>query len=104
MGSEPVGSPTYPIDVLAAFCGDRKTFILSVINATEEAQEFTPQISGVKLRGTCKLSQLVAPSANSDNEVGREPIVKIVESSVGALPDNVQLPAVSVSIYQYEIS
>jgi len=103
MGSEPVGSPTYPIDVLAAFSGDRKTFILSVINATEEAQEFTPQISGVKLRGTGKLSQFVAPSATANNEVGKEPVVTIAESSVGALPDKVQLPPVSVSIYQYEI-
>jgi alpha-N-arabinofuranosidase len=104
MGSEPVGSPTYPIDVLAAFSGDRKIFILSVINATEEAQEFTPQISGVKLHGTGKLSQLVAPSATSNNEVGKEPVVKIAESSVGALPEKVQLPPVSVSIYQYEIA
>jgi alpha-N-arabinofuranosidase len=104
MGSEPVGSPTYPIDVLAAFSGDRKTFILSVINATEEAQEFTPQISGVKLRGTGKLSQLVAPSATANNEVGKEPVVKIAESSVGTLPDKVQLPPVSVSIYQFEIA
>ena len=37
-------------DFLAALSGDPKTFILSVINATEEAQELAPQINGVKLR------------------------------------------------------
>jgi alpha-N-arabinofuranosidase len=104
MGSEPVGSPTYPIDVLAALSSDKKTFILSVINATEEAQEFTPQISGVKLRGSGKLSQIVAPSATSNNEVGKEAVVKIADSQVGALPGKVQLPPVSVSIYRYEIA
>jgi alpha-N-arabinofuranosidase len=104
MGSEPTGSPTYPIDVLAALSGDRKTFILSVVNATEEAQQFMPQISGVRLRGAGRLSQVVAPSATVNNEVGKKPAVKIVDSSVAALSDKVQLPPVSVSIYQYEIA
>jgi alpha-N-arabinofuranosidase len=104
MGSEPVGSATYPIDVLAALSGDRKIFILSAINATEEAQEFTPQLNGVKLRGSGRLSQIVAPSAISNNEVGKEPVVKIAESTVGALAEKVQLPPVSVSIYQFEIA
>jgi alpha-N-arabinofuranosidase len=104
MGAEPTGSPTYPIDVLAALSGDRKTFILSVINATEVAQEFTPQINGVKLRSAGKLSQIVAPSAAANNEVGKEAVVKIAETAVGALADKVQLPPVSVSIYRYEIA
>jgi alpha-L-arabinofuranosidase len=104
MGSEPVGSATYPIDVLAALSGDRKTFILSVINATEEPQEFTPQINGVKLRSAGRLSQLAAPSATSNNEVGKEPVVKIAETAVGALPAMVQLPPVSVSIYRFDIA
>jgi alpha-L-arabinofuranosidase len=104
MGSEPSGPPTYPIDVLAALSGDKKTFILSIINATEEAQEFTPQISGVKLRGAGKLSQIVAPGVTSNNEAGKEPVVKIADTSVGALPEKVQLQPVSVSIYQYEIA
>lgn len=104
MGSEPTGSPTYPIDILAALSGDRKTFILSVVNATEETQEFSSQVSGVKLREAGKLSQIVAPGATTNNEVGKEPVVKIVDTSVGALPDKVQLPPVSVSVYQYEIA
>ncbi len=74
-----------------------------MINASEEAQEFTSQISGVKLRNAGKLSQIVAPSATSNNEVGKEPVVKIAETSVGPLPDKVQLSPVSVSIYQFEI-
>ncbi|HET7347639.1 MAG TPA: hypothetical protein VFJ10_09930, partial [Acidobacteriaceae bacterium] len=34
-GPTPTGSPTYPLDVLAAFSGDRKRFLLSVVNPTE---------------------------------------------------------------------
>ncbi len=62
IGTKPTGSPTYPLDVLAAFSADRKKFMLSVVNPTIQAQEFTPQINGVKLGGTGKLSLLAAPA------------------------------------------
>ena len=58
----PIGSPTYPLDVVAALSGDRKRLILSVVNPTETAQEFSPRIAGVKLRGPGKLWQIAAPS------------------------------------------
>ena len=35
-GTKPTGSPTYPLDVLAAFSSDRKKFLISVVNPTEE--------------------------------------------------------------------
>ena len=103
IGTKPTGSPTYPLDVLAAFSGDRKKFMLSVVNPTVEKQEFTPQISGVKLRGTGKLSQLAAPSVDADNEPGKEPIIKIVESSQTELPARVQVPPISVSVYEFDV-
>jgi alpha-L-arabinofuranosidase len=51
-----------------------------------------------------RLSQTIAPSAASNNEVGKEPVIKIANSSISALPDKVQLPPVSVNIYQYQIA
>lgn len=103
IGTKPTGSPTYPLDVLAAFSGDRKKFILSVVNPTIENQEFAPQIGGVKLRGAGKLSQLSAPSVDADNEPGKEPVIKIVESSQTALPGKVQVPPISVSVYEFDV-
>lgn len=103
IGTRPTGSPTYPLDILAAFSGDRKKFMLSVVNPTIEKQEFTPQISGVKLRGTGKLSQLAAPSVDADNEPGKEPIIKIVESAQAELPARVQVPPISVSVYEFDV-
>ena len=32
----PIGSPTYPLDMVAALSGDRKRLILSVVNPTED--------------------------------------------------------------------
>jgi alpha-N-arabinofuranosidase len=102
-GTKPTGSPTYPLDVVAAFSADRKKFILSVANPTVDGQVFAPQISGVKLRGPGKLWVLAAPSVYADNEPGKEPVVKIIESSQTALPGKVQVPPISVSVYEFDV-
>lgn len=103
IGTTPTGSPTYPLDVAAAFSKDGKKFILSVANPTVDGQTFAAQINGAKLRGPGKLSQIAAPSIQADNEFGKEPMVKIVESSVTGLPSKVQVPPISVSIYEFEV-
>ncbi len=103
-GTKPTGSPTYPLDVLAAFSSDRKKFLISVVNPTEEGHSLTPKISGVKLSGQGKLYQIAPPSVSSTNEVGKEPAVKIVETAQDGLPETVQVPPVSVSLYEFDIA
>jgi len=103
-GPKPTGSPTYPLDVVAAFSSDRKKLILSVVNPTEEGQSFAPKISGVKLRGQGKLHQIAPPALNSANEAGKEPVVKIVESAQNELPETVLVPPVSVNVYEFDIA
>lgn len=103
MGPSPTGSPTYPLDVVAALSGDRSKLILSIVNPTEDSQEFTPRITGVRLRGPGKLSQIAAPSLNAANEAGKEPAVSIVETPQASLPAKVRLPPISVSIYELDI-
>lgn len=103
-GPTPTGSPTSPLDVLAAYSSDRRKFMLSVVNPTEESQSFTPQISGVSLRPRHTLYRIAAPSVNAINEAGREPVVKIVESAQGGLPAAVEVPPVSVSLYEFEVA
>ncbi|HEY7838835.1 MAG TPA: hypothetical protein VIC54_09565 [Terriglobales bacterium] len=103
-GPTPTGSPTYPLDVLAAFSSDRKKFMLSVVNPTEEGQSFRPKISGVTLRPRHSLFQMAAPSVNSFNQAGKAPVVAIVESAQSALPAVVQVPPVSVSVFEFEVA
>ncbi len=103
IGTKPTGSPTYPLDVLAAFSSDKKNFLLSVVNPTEEAQEFSPQITGVKLRGPGKLWQIAAPSVNAANEPGKKPVVEILEYPQKTLSGSVQVPPISVNVYEFEI-
>jgi alpha-N-arabinofuranosidase len=103
-GIKPTGSPTYPLDVLAAFSSDRKKFLISVVNPTEEGNSFAPKIGGVNLRGPGKLYQIAPPTFDSANEVGKEPAVKIVETTQNGVPANVQVPPFSVSLYEFEVA
>ena len=103
-GTKPTGSPTYPLDVLAAFSSDRTKFFISVVNPTEEPHSFKPTISGVRLRDQGKLYQIAPPSVNSSNEAGKEPEVKIVETAQNAVPETVDVPAVSVSLYEFDVA
>lgn len=100
---EPVGSPTYPLDVFAALSGDRKSFILSVVNPTETSQKFTHRISGVRLRGSGKLWQIAAPDVNAANEPGKKPLMEIAEIPQNSLPDSIEAPPVSVSVYEFDV-
>jgi len=103
-GTKPTGSPTYPLDVLAAFSSDRKKFLISVVNPTEKEHIFTPKISGLKLRDQGKLYQIAPPSVSSTNEVGKEPAVRIVETALDRPPETVQVPPVSVSLYEFDVA
>jgi len=99
----PIGSPTYPLDVVAARSSDQKRLMVSVVNPTETAHEFTPRISGVKLPGPGKLWQIAPPSLNSVNQPGQKPVVEIVEHPQHAFGSTVQVPPVSISVYEFDI-
>jgi alpha-N-arabinofuranosidase len=101
--SVPIGSPTYPLDVMAALSGDRKKLILSVVNPTEEAHEFSPKLSGIKLRDQGKLWRIAAPSVSTTNQPGGKPAVDIAESAQEALSGRVRVPAISVSVYEFDL-
>jgi alpha-N-arabinofuranosidase len=102
-GPTPTGSSTYPLDVLAAFSSDRKRFLLSIVNPTEDEHSLTPAIRGVRLRERGRLYQIAPPGVNSANEAGKEPVVRIVETEQAAFPGTVHSPPVSVSLYEFEV-
>jgi len=102
-GPTPTGSPTYPLDVLAAFSGDRKRFLMSVVNPTEDEHSFTPRIRALRLRERGKLYQIAPPGANSANEAGKEAVVKIDETEQAGMPETIRVPPVSISLYEFEV-
>lgn len=103
-GTKPTGSATYPLDVLAAFSSDRKKFLISVVNPTEDRHSLAAKINGVKLRDQGKLHQIAPPGASSTNEAGKEPLVTIVETAQDRIPETMQVPPVSVSLYEFDVA
>jgi alpha-N-arabinofuranosidase len=100
----PIGSPTYPLDLTAAISSDKKKLVFSVVNPTEEKQELSPKIAGVKLSGAGKLFQIAPPGLASSNQAGQPPNVVIQEIAQQAFPDTISVPPVSVSVYEFEIA
>ncbi len=78
---------------------DRKKFLLSVVNPSEAVQQLVSSVRRIKLRQRGKLYQIAPPGLNSANEAGKEPIVKIVETEQTSFPEMLQVPPVSVSLY-----
>ena len=77
---------------------------MSVVNPTEQANSFTPKIGGVNLRGPGKLYQIAPPTFDATNEVGKEPVVKIVETAQNGVPATVQAPPFSISLYEFDVA
>ena len=100
----PIGSPTYPLDVVAALSSDRKKLLLGGEPHGGGHSEFSPRVTGVKLRGPGKLSQ-IAPHQSEFGESGRARSrgSRIVENPQNALGETVQVPPVSVGLYEFEI-
>jgi alpha-N-arabinofuranosidase len=90
--------------VLAAFSGDRRKVLISIVNPTEEACSLSPTLSGVKVGERGRLYQIAPPSLNSTNEAVKDPVVTIVESAQVGLPDTIQVPPVSVSVYEFDVA
>ncbi len=102
--TKPIGSPTFPLDVAAALSSDRQKLILSVVNPSEESRQFAPRISGIKLHGKGTLWRMAAPGVDANNTFGKEPAVRIDEVPNAVLGDTMQVPPISLSVYEFEIA
>ena len=100
----PSGSPTYPLDMVAALSADHKSLILSVVNATESEQKFDLNIEGLRLAGQAKLLQLTGSTPESVNRVGQPAQVEVKESTLGDAPHSVTVAPISVSLYVFPVA
>ena len=67
------GSPTYPLDMVAALSADHKFLTLAVVNATDSEQKFDLNVSGAHLAGNAKLWQMTGKDLDAANHVGPAP-------------------------------
>lgn len=97
------GSPTYPLDVSAAFSADRKSLTFAVLNPSDSEQPMTLSIEGVKLIGSGHLWQMAPKTVTATIAVGQKPEVEVHEQALGSMPERIVVPPFSVNIYSYPV-
>jgi alpha-N-arabinofuranosidase len=97
------GSPTYPLDVVAAFSEDRKSLSIAVLNPSDSEQSIQLRINGTKLAGAGKLWRMAPDKIDATVQVDKTPEVQVEEQSLGSLPDVVTVRPFSVNIYSYPV-
>lgn len=95
------GSPTYPLDISAAFTSDRKSFTVAVVNPTDQPQPLNLHIEGVRLAGGAQMWQMTGPTPDAANVLDKQPEVEVKENDLTAAPETLQVAPVSITVYRF---
>jgi alpha-N-arabinofuranosidase len=105
-GAQPLtssGSPTYPLDMVAALTEDHKDLTIAVVNGTESEQKFDLNVTGVRLEGPSTVWRLTGKDLEAANRVGEPPQVTVKEISIGNAPGTISVAPISVDIYRFPV-
>jgi alpha-N-arabinofuranosidase len=97
------GSPTYPLDMVAALTADKKFLTIAVVNPTESAQPLELNIQGVQVGGQAKMWQMTGANADTANVVGQKPQVEVVEKQLKDIPKTLSVDPISVNIFSFPV-
>jgi alpha-N-arabinofuranosidase len=95
------GSPTYPVDVSAALSADGKRLTLAVVNPTESVQQLRLTIAGIDLKGNGRGWHLTAPSLEATTGLTKHE-AEVKETSMTEIPATLDVPPISIHIYEFE--
>ncbi|WP_232494624.1 alpha-L-arabinofuranosidase C-terminal domain-containing protein [Novosphingobium kaempferiae] len=96
------GSETYPLDMIAALSPDGRSLRVGIVNATLKSQSVT-FAKYPRTNGAGKVWRLAGRTLDAANKVGKKPQVAITESRVPPLADQLTVPAMSTSVYEYRL-
>ena len=97
------GSPTYPLDLVAALSADQRHLTLAVVNATESVQPLDLHVTGVRLAGKSTLWQMTGKDLDAANRVGQEPQVEVRKIEIDDVPQTLSVAPISVDIYRFPV-
>jgi len=95
------GSPTYPLDIIAALSPDRRTLKIAVVNATLDPLRLTVGVNGAQLRGPGTAWVLTGKRPDAANSVGQSPQVIVRQGKAPDLSRGLTVPPISVSIFEF---
>jgi alpha-N-arabinofuranosidase len=97
------GSPTFPVDVVAAWTEDRRTLTVAVINPTESRQRLDLSFEGVELEDRGTLWRMAPPDLDATIVVGQPPGVEVEEVALDTVPTTATFAPFSVSLYEWPL-
>ena len=105
-GEEPkvnAGSPTYPLDVAAAWTDDRAALTVAVINPTDSTQTLDLSFQGVRLAGSATRWRMAPDSLDARIVVEEAPQVHVEEEPAAHVPARETFPPFSVTLYRLAV-
>jgi alpha-N-arabinofuranosidase len=97
------GSPTYPLDMVAALTPDRKFLTLAVVNATEKEQTFDLKLDDLLSASPGTLWQMTGSSLDAANHVGAPPQVVVKEIAREKSSSTITVAPASINIYKFQL-
>ena len=98
------GSPTYPLDMVAAISADRKYLTVAVVNATDAEQKFELSVAGARLSGPSMLWRMTGKDLEAANRVGNPPQVTVKEVPMGNASDTISVEPISIDVYRFPVA
>lgn len=107
LNNEPVrdaGSPTYPLDVVAALSADNRFLTTVVVNATELPQHLALRARGVRIAGRPVVWEMTGKSLDAANRLREAPQVAVERITGDEVPGMLTIPPISVDIYRMPVA
>jgi len=105
-GEEPLinaGSPTFPLDVAAAWESDRTALTVAVINPTDTEQTLDLSFHGVRLAGGGTRWRMAPDRLDASIVVGQIAEVVVEQEPVTRVPTRPTFPPFSVTLYRLTV-
>jgi alpha-N-arabinofuranosidase len=97
------GSPTFPLDVAAAWTADRAALTVAVVNPSDTAQTLDLSFQGARLEGSGTRWRMAPSRLDAQIVVGRPPEVQVEEDPVTRAPARETFPPFSVTLYRLAV-
>lgn len=101
--NETSGSPTYPLDIMAAISKDESILTISIVNATGAEQELDLSVVGGTLAGQAQQWTITGPDLEARNEAGEEPQITLQDGGEVDLHSPVSVKPLTVNLYKVQL-
>lgn len=98
------GSPTYPLDIIAALGPDGKSLRIGLVNATFQKQSADLTFEGLSVAGAGKRWVLTGKSVDAANKVGAPAQVTITGSEAMPQEGALSVPPISIVVYEFPLA